>query len=128
MDLADLQFRARAQREFAVACDHASFTLRRPYPFDVALAERRARESHPPGASIIALERALLRAAIVGWEGVNVSDVLEQPPEPDESLPWHADAVELLLNARPEWASQLSTELFSRLAAAREAQESAAKN
>lgn len=129
MDLADIQYRARAQREFTVACDHASFTLRRPYPYEVALAERRSRETAAtPGASLIALERELLRSAVVGWEDVRVSDVLEQPPEPDEPLAWHADAVELLLNAQPQWAARLGSELFDRLATAREAQEAAAKN
>ena len=129
MELADIQYRARAQREFTVACDHATFTLRRPYPFDVALCEGRARQAGAGTAAMVMLERELLRLAVVGWQTVRVADVIEMAPDAAaEDMPFDSAAVELVLNARPEWAASLSTELFQRMAQANARREAAEKN
>jgi hypothetical protein len=79
-------------------------------------------------AAIVVLQRALLVAAVVGWVGVCVGDVLQGHANATDALDWDATAVELLLDAQPEWAEALGNALLDRMAQRREDRDTAKKN
>lgn len=131
MELDDIRRQALAAREFERAVDHATFTLRIPTRHEVTIAVRRAAAKTLAGdsdpAHLLLLERMLLEAAIVRWSGLTVRDILPAH-ELAEDLPHEPGAVGLLLDAQPDWARELGMALFDRMAARRDAQDTAAKN
>lgn len=126
MELEDIRRQAMAAREFEKVVDHGSFWLRLPTRYEVTLAARRAGGNEDP-ASLLILERALVELAIVRWSGVNIKDVLPDEAQ-DEPLPHSPDAVRILLDAKPDWATELGVALFDRMAQRKEERDTAAKN
>lgn len=129
MDLHELQSRAQRAREFTKTVDGRTFTLRIPTRDESLVAARRLGGSLGDNlAGLLLLQRALLKDAIVGWQGLVIGDVLKSAPEAAEPLPFEAGAVPLVLDANPEWADQLSRELAERAAARNQRIEAEAKN
>lgn len=129
MDLQELQARALRAREFTKVVDGRTFTLRIPTRDESLVAARRLGGSLGDNlAGLLLLQRALLKDAIVGWQGLVVGDVLKDAPEAADALPFEAGAVPLVLDANPEWADQLSKELAERAAARNQRIEAEAKN
>ena len=129
MDLADIQRLAIAARQFQaepLAAGRVNATLQIPTRHEVKLEMRRAGGNDDAG-SLVILERAMLQGFLVGWSGVLIKDVLPGHPN-DDALPFEPAAVPLLLDAQPEWADAWSVQLFARMRAYREQQETAEKN
>ncbi|MEW6169681.1 MAG: hypothetical protein AB1651_18605 [Pseudomonadota bacterium] len=121
MDLAEIARRQLAAREIRHSVDGRSFTLRLPTRHERKLVlarvcdEAQWRAGGVEGEAFVLptelsmrVTRLLLERAIVGWD-VTLGDVL---PEVDgeagaEPLPWSATAVPLLLDAQPQWESEL---------------------
>jgi len=134
MDLADLKRRALAAREFQKAVGPQEslrqFTLRVPTPHEVKVAASRAGLSAvvEDQAAHVLLQRALLVPAVVAWSGVTVGDVLADAEPGTDALELEAGAVELVLDAHPDWEQELVSELYQRMAQRREQKDTAAKN
>lgn len=133
-DLADLARQALAARDISVTVGPPDaprhITLRVPTQYQTALAARRAglHMATPEPAAALVLERQLQTGAVVGWHGVLVGDVLPQHPQAAEPLPFDAAAVELLLDAQPQWGSVALQALMDKMAQRAQVQEAAAKN
>lgn len=119
MDLAEIARRQIAAREIKHTVGGRSFTLRLPTRHERKLVLARVcdegqwRGSADEGGIMpteIAMRatRLLLERAIVGWDA-RLGDVLADldATAADEPLPWSAQAVPLLLDARPEWEAEL---------------------
>ena len=108
-DWAAIAAQARAAREVKASAGGHTFTLRVPTRHECAQV------AHKCGAqgNLLLLQRALLEAAIVGWEGPRLRDVL--PEAEDAPLEWAAQGVPLLLDARPEWEDVLNLALVDAL-------------
>lgn len=124
MELEEIRRQSVAAREFEWTCGHASFWLRVPTRYEIAIAARRAEGEDV--AHLLVLERALLEKSIVRWNGVKLRDIL---PDGDESaVEFDASLVPLLLDAQGDWWRDLAVALFDRMAQRKEAQDTAAKN
>jgi hypothetical protein len=77
-------------------------------------------------AHMVDLQRSLLIIAMVGWQGVNTTDLL--PDAQPGDLPHSAEAAIWLLDVRQDWADVLWLDLTTRLAARTVLREVAAKN
>lgn len=134
MDLEEIKRLALVARQFDVTVgpeDAPRFiSLRLPTQHEVVLATRRAglhRMADDMAAHVV-LQRALLVSSVIAWSRVTVGDVLPDSPAAAELLVYEPGAVELLLDAKPEWEEHLGAELLSRLAQRRAVQDTAAKN
>lgn len=131
--LADLRRAFDAAREFTLyvgpddATPRRSLTLRLPTEHEVRVASLRAgvRTMSDP-AALALLERQLLVQSVVGWAGMRRCDLL--PHEPADALEFHPGAVELLLDAQPEWFKQPAGELLERISARAQQRDAAAGN
>ncbi len=134
MELEDLKRRALAARQFDVTVgpeDAPRFiSLRLPTEHELVIASRRAglHRTADDAAAHFVLHRALLVSSVIAWSRVTVGDVLPGSEQADELLVYEAGAVELLLDAKPEWEEMLGDELMQRLAKRRKAKDTAAKN
>lgn len=134
MDLDTLKRRATAAREFQVAVGPQDalrqFTLRVPTPHEVKVAASRAGVASvlEDQAAHVLLQRALLLLAVVGWSGVTVGDVLPQAEQSTDALELESGAVELVLDANPEWEKVLGNALYERMTQRRAQKDTAAKN
>ncbi|MFO0453140.1 MAG: hypothetical protein ACK52I_31535 [Pseudomonadota bacterium] len=127
MDFADIARRAAAAREFTHTINAAQFTLRLPTRHEATVALLRASGGGDfAAAAMVEFRRALLAAGIVGWGGIVVGDIV--PGGGDESLPWAAAAVPLLLDNRPDYADALGEVYMARMAERTSATEAAEKN
>lgn len=137
MDLQTLQQRALAARELShtIPSDQGDITyrLRVPTRHEVLLAAQRSGAMQAGGdrAALLVTQRAVLEAAVIGWQGARVRHVL--PPdqaqsEADTPLPWEPGAVPLLLDAQPEAAQALAELINQRMAQRAAAVEADAKN
>lgn len=134
MELEDLKRHALAARQFDVTVgpeDAPRFiSLRLPTQHEVVLATRRAglhRMADDMAAHVV-LQRALLVSSVIAWSRVTVGDVLPGSEQAAELLVFESGAVELLLDAKPDWEEVLGAELLNRLAQRRAVQDTAAKN
>ncbi len=130
MDKHDIRRKAQAAREFTdEVAPGVHVTLRLPSRQEVAVAAARA-GVHTPGnetAGLVAMQRDLLVAAVVGWgQGVRLKHLL--PDEADEPLQFDADLVGLLLDARPVWEDKLRNRFVTERAARIARLEAAEKN
>jgi hypothetical protein len=126
-DLNDLRRKANAAREFTVVAGGASFTLRLPTAHESDMQALRARsEEQSAGAQGVLLVRRLLERAVVAWDGV-VGDMLA-PQGGADPVDLSVDAVGMLLDHRPDIASQLYSAFIEKSAARNAAQGEAAKN
>ena len=136
MELADLKRFALAAREFSLAVGDPArhpachVSLRIPTQHEVDVAARRSGLSaiSDDQAAHVVLSRSLLLLGVVGWSGVTVGDVLPDSAEAADVLPYEPGAVELLLDAQPEWAQAMYTALIDRMVKRKEAKDTAAKN
>lgn len=134
MDLDTLKRKAAAALQFSVPASAqcpASFTLRLPTRFEASVCYTRV-ASHDGArdpAAMVRLQRALLLGAVVGWAGVLKSHVLPGlPAEQDGALEFDPSAVELLLDAQPEWDEALTNALLTKRAERQAVEDVAAKN
>ena len=115
-DIADLQRKANAAREFVVRVGAASYTLRLPTEHETRVAALRARgttdEADPAFSDV--LVRSLLERALVAWDGVTCAMLAPGAgPEPASLVP---GAAALLLDNQPEAAQALTLAFVERSA------------
>lgn len=134
MDLHDLKRLALAAREFSVSVGPADaprhITLRTPTQHEVVLAARRAglHAVQDDAAAHVVLQRSLLLLAVVAWSGVLVADVLPDHPQATDVLTCEADAVQLVIDAQPQWEAALGAALMERMSRRAQEKDTAAKN
>ena len=129
MDLQTLQARAQAAREITHSLGGIDYRLRTPTQHEVLLAAHRTGVvGQPAGAAYLVLMRAVLEAAIVGWQGLRVGHVLPNDADAATPLAWEAAAVPTVLDARPGDAKALADVLSDRMAQRAAAIEADAKN
>jgi hypothetical protein len=134
MDLETLKRKAAAALQFSVPASAkcpASFTLRLPTRFEASVCYTRVaqHEGARDPAAMVRLQRALLLGAVVGWEGVRKSHLLPGlPPEQDGALEFDPAAVELLLDAQPDWEEALTAELLAKRSQRAAVEDTATKN
>lgn len=133
VEIADLRRAFEAAREFTLYVgptdDDAkrSVTLRTPTDHQVRIAGLRAGVAgQADPAALALLERALLELAVIGWSGMRQSDAV--PTASADPMDFAPELVGLLLDARPDWFREATSELFQRLAARSTARADAAKN
>jgi hypothetical protein len=128
MELDDIKRLAKAARQIGVKAGPGAFTLQVPTKLQISIAYMEAGGGGTlRGATLLRYWRALLLLAVVGWSGVPLSAVLEGQPDTDD-LPYSPDAVELLLDAQPEWEQLLTDTLIDALNKRRGVEDTAAKN
>lgn len=131
--LADLRRSFESQREFTLYVGpeadtpRRSLTLRLPTQHEVRVASLRAgvRNMSDP-AALALLERQLVIQCVVGWAGMRRSDL--QLADGAEALDFHPGAVDLLLDAQPDWFRQPAAELFERISRRDQERDAAAGN
>jgi hypothetical protein len=120
---------ALAAREFTQTAGECVLTLRAPTRREVReCAHQRRLLSNDADALVLPLlKHYLLERAIVGWQGVRVRDLV--PGSADAApVPWSADAASLYLDANPEHADEMGTELLARVRVRGDQIEDDAKN
>jgi hypothetical protein len=134
MDLFDLKRLALTSREISVAVGPADalrhVTLRLPTKHETNLAALRSgmRDAENDKAATVVLQRALLVGSVVAWSGVVAGDVLPHHPQAADPLLIEPGAVDLLLDAQPDWATTLGMALMTEMAARSVKQDTATKN
>ena len=129
MDLQTLQARAQAAREFTHSVGEITYTLRTPTQHEALLAAHRTGVvGQPAGAAYMVLMRAVLEAAIVGWQGLRVGHLLPSDAEAAAPLAYDPGAVPVLLDARPADATALADALSERTLQRAAALDADAKN
>jgi hypothetical protein len=117
MDIAALKAAALQAREFEVTlAENVTVRLRLPTRYELELHSLAKTEPGRVGAAKVL--RAMLEAAFVSWSGVCASHLV--PEAPAEPLAFSREAVELLLDERPDWGDRLRN-VFSEALAARSA-------
>ncbi|MBX3605372.1 MAG: hypothetical protein KF788_08875 [Piscinibacter sp.] len=133
MELAELQERALKAREFDAPIEgECVFRMRLPTPYEAELlAESNGYTGRRADrAAMVRTKRAMLEVAIIGWQGPRQRDVVADL-EGDEAaapLAWSAEAVPLLLDAKPEWQTLAWGQLLERIEARNGKKAAAAKN
>ncbi len=116
MDHSDLKARALKAREFDHSIGDLSFTLRTPSRHELRHAVHELGYRSLEGAEVALLQYALTVRHMVRWEGVRVKHMgLDSAEDAMSPVPLSADAVELLLDAHPDWADELGMQLLSRI-------------
>lgn len=130
MELDDIRRNALAARQFTLQVGGCSFTLRLPTRHEASVAYTRVgrHDGEADSAAMVRWQRAILVPAVVGWSGVLLQHVLPDEPGGTEPLPWEPAAVELVLDAQPEWDDQLTRALLDQLSKRRTVEDTAAKN
>jgi hypothetical protein len=130
MDLDTLKARTLAAREISHPIGELVYRLRLPTQHDVLLAARRsgATGAAADGTGLLILQRTLIEAALIGWQGLRVGHLLPDDPEAASPLAWEPGAVALLLDARPGDAQALADALSEQMATRKQAREADAKN
>lgn len=130
--MADLEYIARkalAARRFQHAAGPATFTLQMPTKLESSIAfAQSVGDGRRDAAANLRFQRALVLQAVIGWSGVLVQHVLPQHPDPAEGFEFEPGAAEVLLDAQPEWETELLQALLGRVAAREAAEDSAEKN
>jgi hypothetical protein len=130
MELADIQRRAAAAREFEHPVGERSFRLRIPTQHEVQVEVLRAGggDLGKEHVALALMQRAVLERAIIGWQGVTTADLLPGEQLEYETADFASMLVPLLLDAMPDVAREL-TEALIAMAAERNAKiEAARKN
>lgn len=129
MDLQTLRDKALAAREITHPLGEITYRLRLPTPHEVLLAAHRTGVvGQPAGAAYLLLMRAVLEAAVIGWQGLRVLHVLPDDADGQAPLAWEPGAVALVLDSRSADAKALADVLSDRMAQRAAALEAAAKN
>lgn len=129
--LAELRRATQAAREFTVPIgpvgEGRSVNLRLPTEHELKVAGYRAGlGAVPDAAAVPVLQRALLCAGVVEWSNITQADVLATSPA--EPLPLRPMAVEMLLDAHPDWEVALAAEMSERLRKRQQTKAEAEKN
>jgi len=127
-DIADLQRKANAAREFQVVVGACTYTLRLPTEHERRMSALRARGpgEEPDAAFTEVMIRALLEAAVVRWHGVTCEMLATGGgPEAAELVP---GAAGLLLDNQAAAARALTLAFVERLALWRQQVEELEKN
>lgn len=125
MDLDQIQRIARASREFSDTHDGVTVTIRIPTRHEVRVALLQSTASTPE-AKLLDAQRTLLLAAVVAWSGVVVRHLV--PDVADDTLVDHEPlAVQILLDAQPQWTDRWQDLLVARMAERRRVEETAEK-
>lgn len=128
MDLQSIQARALAAREFDHPIGEITYRLRVPTQHEALVAAHRTGVvGHPQGAAYLVLMRAVLEAAVCGWQGLRVGHVVAGD-DASTPLPWSAAAVPLVLDARPNDAQALADAMGAQMVERAAAIEADAKN
>lgn len=126
MELADIRRNALAARQFSVEVAPATFTLTIPTHMESSIAYSKATIGGKfDGGAQLRFQRALILTAVSGWTGVLLRHVLN---EGDEPIDFEPGAVDLLMDAQPEWESALVSELLDKMAERKAKEDTAAKN
>lgn len=129
MDLQTLRDKALAAREVTHTVGDVTYRLRLPTPHEVLLAAHRTGVvGQPAGAAYLVLMRAVLEAAVIGWQGLRVAHVLPDEADGQTPLAWEVGAVAVVLDARPDDAQQLADAMSAGMSKRAAALEAAAKN
>lgn len=131
MDLQTLKARAQAAREFTHAIGERIYKLRTPTRHDVLLASARLGgqlSSAAEGTAAMLVQRSLLEAAVIGWQGLRVGHLLPGDDEANAPLAWEPGAVGPVLDALPADEAELGGVLAEAMARRRAAAEADAKN
>jgi hypothetical protein len=130
MDVADIQRRAAAAREFEQAVGERSFRLRIPTQHETQVEILRAGggEERTQHVALALMQRAVIERAIIGWRGVTTGDLLPDESVEYETVDYVPVLVPLLLDAQPEIGRALTEALVSRVAERNAKIEAARKN
>lgn len=125
MDLGEFKAKLERSRELEAKVGGATFRLRLPseHAWRVASEEHRRDDGRVKNEQA---SRALLQAAVLGWEGVTEGDLLLDGGT--EPLPFSAEALGMLLDERQDIADELTLALMKRLSQRRGEVEAARKN
>lgn len=128
--LADIKARAIKAREFAHVIGDCTFTLLTPTRQELRQVAYEHGLRALDGPELALLQYHLTVRHVVGWTGVRVRHLMPDVVAADAGSPVPAspDTVALLLDAQPEWADQLGTELLARVRLRNEALAEDAKN
>lgn len=127
MELDDIKRLAKAARQIGVKAGPGAFTLQVPTKLQNSIAYMEAGGGGSlRGSALLKYWRALLVLGIVGWSGVPLSAVLADQSSDD--FPYSPDAIELLLDAQPEWEQVLIDALVDAMNKRRAVEDTAAKN
>lgn len=125
MEFASLKAQIDAARQMEVPVDGATFRLKMPSDHAWRVVVEGNRD--PAGRLLQALAfRELLNVALVGWEGVKTTHLLDGVPE--EPLPFSEAARIELLDAREDIVDELVIAMAAKLKQRREQRETARKN
>lgn len=125
MELDQIERIARASREFTDSHDGVTVTIRIPTRHETRAALAQSSSATPEGR-LVEAQRSLLLKAIVAWSGVLVRHLV--PDVPEETPVDHAPlAVQILLDAQPDWADRWQDLLAGRMAERRQMEETAEK-
>jgi hypothetical protein len=128
MELADIKRNALAARMVSVEVAPATFALTLPTNMQSSIAYTQAlRGGSFDSAAQIRFQRGLLLDAVTGWSGVLLRHVLLDH-QGDDALDFELGAVELLMDAKPDWESQLISALLDGVAERKAKEDTAAKN
>lgn len=129
MDIKDIVARAKKAREYEFQNGSARrYKLRLPSEHEARVAYfLYAKEGEERVAGWAQSQRYLLEHALIGWEGVLVTDIL---PDAAAPLPiaFHADMVPILLDALDDDATALANDMADRLKARQDRLGDAEKN
>jgi len=130
MDIADIQRRAAAAREFEHAVGERRFRLRIPTAHEAQVEMLRAGGGNPSSemVALAVMHRALVERAVIGWSGVTTADLLPEESAATETVEYAPVLVPLLLDAQPTLALDLAEVLVQRTAARTARIEAARKN
>jgi hypothetical protein len=131
--MADLEYIARkalAARQFEQVAGPVTFSMQLPTKLEssIAYAQSLVASGRRDAVANLRFQRALVLQAVVGWRGVLVQHVLPRHPDPAEVFEFEPGAAEVLLDAQPEWETELLQALLGRVAAREAAEDSAEKN
>ena len=128
MELDEIKRLAKAARQIGVKAGPGAFTLQVPTKLQNSIAYMEAGGGGTlRGSSLLKYWRALLLLGIVGWSGVPLSAVLKDQPSAEE-FTYSPEAIELLLDAQPEWEQVLIDALIEAINKRRSVEDTAAKN
>ena len=125
MDFAELKRQIEASRQTEAKLGAATFKLRLPEEHVWCVANETHRDAHGHTMESRA-SREVLDAALIGWEGVTLQDLLQDAPA--EPLPFSPAAKTELLNSRQDVADLLAMTLGLKIIERRETREAARKN
>jgi hypothetical protein len=113
-DIADLQRKAQAAREFQVVVGACTFTLRLPTAHQKEVEAMRARgDGHTADPALaVLLVRRLVEQAVVAWSGVTAEQLA--PGGGSDAAELVPGAVALLLDNQPDTARVLTDAMVQR--------------